>query len=724
MPNFEDYIYNDQKDSDVVETVILKEKQISFGAMAEEYRILWDTLNVRQSRIGEIDAVVDRIHGHEARYNTVAQATNIPWYVVAVIHYLESDLDFSVHLHNKDPLTGYTINEPTGRLKTHEPPFTWEESAIDALTYDGLSAISDWSIEKIAYQLEAFNGFGYRRHHPNVKSPYLWSFSNHYEKGRYIGDRHWSEESVSDQCGAMVLICQMIARNIIVSPHMDGDAPFAATHNPVTEPTSEIDNGTHVNEEISSAVEVAESEADSAPSVEENSEVLQTLDEAATSDVEDNEAVSSETIEIESEVTGQAMAHFTGQSETTISELAQDVGTEDNSLETEASLNHTEASSETENDQASEQPTTVESAEVEVISDEAAAVANLVAENTNVKSVSPLETDTSATQEEASTSQDEASTSESTSEDNFEQDSIVSEEPDNGTEEPELNSESNEPARSDEAAFSPEADEIDAGNEGVLEMTEGNTQEPGVAVAEFIAETETATNEPDAMIQPEDAIGSSEPEVISDVAHLGELTVHEEQEIDNQSQQNQDSLDVKEGDETVLETEVSIPEWLQAARGEIGTRDFPGPFYEPRIFAYLQTTLQNPNNDETSWSSAFVNWCMFHSGHSGTNDTNARTWLNYGDVLNEPKLGCIVVLWKGHPESRTGHVGFFDGFEGNRIRLLGAHSGGGVDWEEVYVASLPAERVLGYRWPRDHKNELIQAPLSVEQGSDPEFTSH
>ena len=168
---------------------------------------------------------------------------------------------------------------------------------------------------------------------------------------------------------------------------------------------------------------------------------------------------------------------------------------------------------------------------------------------------------------------------------------------------------------------------------------------------------------------------------------------------------------------TVSEADVSTPEWLETARGEIGTRDFPGPFYEPRVFTYLQTTLQNPNNDETTWSSAFVNWCMLHSGHSGTNDTNARTWLNYGDVLNEPKPGCIVVLWKGSIHSYHGQVGFFDGFEGNRVRVLGAHAGGGVDWEEVFVASYPTERVLGYRWPRDHQNELVHAPDNLDADS-------
>jgi len=39
-----------------------------------------------------------------------------------------------------------------------------------------------------------------------VKSPYLWSYSNLYTSGKYVGDGQWSETAVSRQCGAMVLL--------------------------------------------------------------------------------------------------------------------------------------------------------------------------------------------------------------------------------------------------------------------------------------------------------------------------------------------------------------------------------------------------------------------------------------------------------------------------------------------------------------------------------------
>lgn len=141
--------------------------------------------------------------------------------------------------------------------------------------------------------------------------------------------------------------------------------------------------------------------------------------------------------------------------------------------------------------------------------------------------------------------------------------------------------------------------------------------------------------------------------------------------------------------------------WVAIARGELGQRDYPGPTHNnPRILEYLRTTGQQTNADETSWCSAFVNWCMKQSGRSGTNNAAARSWLTYGQALASPIPGTIVVLWRESPSSWKGHVGFFDGWDvGNRVRLLGGNQGGGVDWDEVCVATFPQERVLGYRWP-------------------------
>jgi lysozyme family protein len=95
---------------------------------------------------------------------------------------------------------------PAGRPVKGTPPFTWEESAADALTLRKIDQWKDWTIEGVLYQIEGYNGWGYRLHHPTVLTPYLWSFSNHYIKGKYIADGTWSDNAVSNQCGAGVLL--------------------------------------------------------------------------------------------------------------------------------------------------------------------------------------------------------------------------------------------------------------------------------------------------------------------------------------------------------------------------------------------------------------------------------------------------------------------------------------------------------------------------------------
>ncbi|PNA15926.1 peptidoglycan-binding protein, partial [Pseudomonas sp. MPR-R1B] len=83
------------------------------------------------------------------------------------------------------------------------PPFTFEYSAIDALTREGLTRM-DWTtyiIERIAYANEKFNGFGYAMH--GVPSAYLWAGTNQYERGKYVADNVWSPYAVDQQLGVM-----------------------------------------------------------------------------------------------------------------------------------------------------------------------------------------------------------------------------------------------------------------------------------------------------------------------------------------------------------------------------------------------------------------------------------------------------------------------------------------------------------------------------------------
>jgi peptidoglycan hydrolase-like protein with peptidoglycan-binding domain len=73
-----------------------------------------------------------------------------------------------------------------------------------------LHLVGNWTIERACFEVEKYNGFGYRTHHPEVKSPYLWSFSTNFERGKYVSDGHFDRTAVDKQCGAMPILKQMM----------------------------------------------------------------------------------------------------------------------------------------------------------------------------------------------------------------------------------------------------------------------------------------------------------------------------------------------------------------------------------------------------------------------------------------------------------------------------------------------------------------------------------
>jgi len=183
--------------------------------LRKEYTKLFDTCKIKTAKMNAVDDIIRKMVTNKAKYDTVSIELNIPWYFIAVIHNMESSLNFKTHLHNGDPLSARTTNVPKGRPVSGKPPFSWPESVMDALKMKKLDKWTDWSIAGILFKLEIYNGWGYRNNHPEVLSPYLWSFSNHYTKGKYVSDGKWDANAVSQQCGAATLLRRMQDQNII-----------------------------------------------------------------------------------------------------------------------------------------------------------------------------------------------------------------------------------------------------------------------------------------------------------------------------------------------------------------------------------------------------------------------------------------------------------------------------------------------------------------------------
>jgi lysozyme family protein len=180
-----------------------------FEPLKAGYHNLWTSMTIPAARQGAVTRDAEKVLGGKSRYEVVSVASGVPWWVIGTIHMMEGSCDFNTHLHNGDPLSARTVHVPAGRPPVGQPPFTWEISAEDALQYEGFDKVKDWSIEHALYQLERFNGLGYM--HKNVNSPYLWSFSNQYEKGKFVKDGVFDANAVSQQVGAAPIIKTLAA---------------------------------------------------------------------------------------------------------------------------------------------------------------------------------------------------------------------------------------------------------------------------------------------------------------------------------------------------------------------------------------------------------------------------------------------------------------------------------------------------------------------------------
>ncbi len=171
----------------------------------QQYVRLWKTAEIHPEWRARLQRAAERILSFKQQYRDVEAKTGVPWFFVGILHYRESNCDFEKHLHNGDPLTAKTVRVPAGRPATGEAPFSWLESAIDALLMKKLDKVPVWDIARICFEAERFNGWGYRG--PNKpNSPYLWSGTDAYTAGKYVADHVYSATAVDRQAGAIAVL--------------------------------------------------------------------------------------------------------------------------------------------------------------------------------------------------------------------------------------------------------------------------------------------------------------------------------------------------------------------------------------------------------------------------------------------------------------------------------------------------------------------------------------
>lgn len=132
---------------------------------------------------------------------------------------------------------------------------------------------------------------------------------------------------------------------------------------------------------------------------------------------------------------------------------------------------------------------------------------------------------------------------------------------------------------------------------------------------------------------------------------------------------------------------------FEIAMTQYGVRGVLGVGDNPEVLKYFKETgFEWVKDDDTAWCAAFLNWCLMKAGKPHTGSLMARSFLNYGSETKTPKMGDIVVIWRGAPNSVFGHAGFFIAETDIGIFILGGNQD-----NAVYIIEYPKTKLLGYR---------------------------
>lgn len=160
---------------------------------------------VRLTRGPEFSRPAAKAVANKASYGEIEARTGVHWVFVAVTHYRECSQDFSRSLAQGDPWNERSRHVPAGR-----GPFrSFEDAAVDALVNCAPRAATntDWSIAGMLTLLERYNGLGYFKR--GLPSPYIWSGTDQYTRGKYVADGKFDPNVVDKQLGCAGLILAM-----------------------------------------------------------------------------------------------------------------------------------------------------------------------------------------------------------------------------------------------------------------------------------------------------------------------------------------------------------------------------------------------------------------------------------------------------------------------------------------------------------------------------------
>lgn len=144
-----------------------------------------------------------------------------------------------------------------------------------------------------------------------------------------------------------------------------------------------------------------------------------------------------------------------------------------------------------------------------------------------------------------------------------------------------------------------------------------------------------------------------------------------------------------------IASHLALP-WMTEAQNLLGTKENLGPLDNPLILDWAKSLDLHYSGDDIPWCGLFVAHCIGSSLLNEllpTNPLGARQWKSFG-AKTHPKVGAIMVFWRGAKSGVNGHVGFYTGEDKEYYRVLGGNQS-----DKVCFAWIEKDRLIDARWP-------------------------
>jgi len=170
-------------------------------------------------------------------------------------------------------------------------------------------------------------------------------------------------------------------------------------------------------------------------------------------------------------------------------------------------------------------------------------------------------------------------------------------------------------------------------------------------------------------------------------------------------------IETKEPDR--FQIPVTMP-WLETAYSLMGTQEKPGHGSNEAILGWAEKLeLTSYNDDDIPWCGLFVAHCIGSQLTEETlpnNPLGARNWSGFGKHVS-PRLGAVMVFWRGSPHGWKGHVGFYWAEDDDAYHILGGNQSNSVS-----VTRIAKNRLITSRWPSTALSDDAQVRIASTNG--------